>query len=84
MTINAPRPGTLMVTKIVIGRYQTRDTLEDGVRNAVRLAVHPTLNGVTGQYFNKVREGPADPQAYDIDARARLRDLGERLCQEKA
>jgi hypothetical protein len=39
----------------------------------------PALDGVTGTYFNGAREARADGQAYDADARRRLRELSERL-----
>ena len=34
---------------------------------------------MTGAYFNGTREARADAQAYDADARRRLRELSERL-----
>ena len=34
---------------------------------------------MTGKYFNGQSEARADPQAYDADARRRLRELSERL-----
>jgi hypothetical protein len=37
------------------------------------------LEGVTGRYYNGQREARAHPQAYDEEARRRLRELSERL-----
>jgi hypothetical protein len=34
---------------------------------------------VSGAYFNGTREVRADAQAYDLDARRRLRELSQRL-----
>jgi hypothetical protein len=53
--------------------------LEQGVEATWRLAADPSLDGVTGRYFNGVRKARADAQAYDADARRRLRELSERL-----
>ena len=53
--------------------------LEEGLEAAWRLVADPALEGVTGTYFNGTREARADAQAYDPDARRRLRELSERL-----
>ena len=54
-------------------------TLEKGARATLRLVVAPELAEVTGRYFDGEAESRAHPQAYDIDARRRLRELSERL-----
>ena len=46
----------------------------------IRLAVSPELEGVTGRYFDGTREGGANRQAYDVQARRRLWALSEELC----
>ena len=45
----------------------------------LRLAADAELDGVTGRYFDGQNEARAHPQAYDPDARRRLRELSERL-----
>jgi NAD(P)-dependent dehydrogenase (short-subunit alcohol dehydrogenase family) len=80
VTATALHPGTYMPTKMVIGAGTTPVTpLEDGVEATWRLAADPELEGVTGRYFFGTREARADEQAYDLDARRRLRELSERL-----
>jgi hypothetical protein len=54
-------------------------SLEEGLQATWRLAADPALDGVTGVYFNGTGEQRADAQAYDADARRRLRELSERL-----
>jgi len=71
VTVNALHPATLMPTKMVLGRFGVQSTLEDGVRNTVRLVADPTLSKVSGQYFDGDREARAHPQAYDRPARTR-------------
>jgi NAD(P)-dependent dehydrogenase (short-subunit alcohol dehydrogenase family) len=77
---NALHPGTYMPTKMVHAAGTTPATpLEDGVEATWRLAAGPSLDGTTGRYFFGTDEARADAQAYDADARRRLRELSERL-----
>jgi len=50
------------------------------VPGAPRLVADPELKGVTGRYFDGESEARAHPQAYDDDARRRLRELSKRLA----
>ena len=47
----------------------------------MRLIADPSLEGVTGEYFDGPREARADAQAYDETARRELRALSERLLR---
>jgi hypothetical protein len=68
-----------MPTKMVLhARVSAVSTLEQGIEATVRLIDAPAQE-VNGRYFNVTREARADPQAYDADARRRLRELSERL-----
>ena len=49
------------------------------MRATVRLAASSELDGVTGRYFFGEDEAEAEAQAYDPDARTRLRRLAEQL-----
>ena len=53
--------------------------LEQGVNAAQRLIADPALDRVTGRYFNGLAEAAPHPQAHDLDARQRLRELSDRL-----
>jgi NAD(P)-dependent dehydrogenase (short-subunit alcohol dehydrogenase family) len=80
VTATALHPGTYMPTKMVIAAGTRPVTpLEQGVEAMWRLAADPKLDGVTGRYFFGTGEARADKQAYDLDARRRLRELSERL-----
>jgi NAD(P)-dependent dehydrogenase (short-subunit alcohol dehydrogenase family) len=80
VTANALHPATYMPTKIVLdARGSAVSTLEEGVEATARLAADPALDGVTGRYFNGLREARADAQAYDAAARRRLWECSERL-----
>ena len=80
VTVNALHPATLMDTKMAIDTFgYTMSTVQDGVEATLRLAVAPELEGVSGRYFDRLREARADPQAYDPAARRRLWDLSAAL-----
>ncbi|MFD0684000.1 SDR family NAD(P)-dependent oxidoreductase [Actinomadura fibrosa] len=76
VTANALHPATYMPTKIVSTPIST---LEEGVRATHRLVTDPALDDVSGRFFNGLAEARADDQAYDADARARLRALSDEL-----
>jgi NAD(P)-dependent dehydrogenase (short-subunit alcohol dehydrogenase family) len=80
VTANCLHPGTYMPTKMVIAAgISPLDSLESGVRATTRLIADPELDSLSGRYFDRVHEARALPQAYDAAARARLRELSERL-----
>ncbi len=79
-TVNALHPATLMDTTMVRELFgRTQDAVEDGAAATLRLATDPALDGVTGRFFDGMRETAAHPDAYDPAARARLRALTEEL-----
>ena len=76
VTATALHPATYMPTKIVPTPISE---IAEGVEATARLAVDPALAGVTGRYFNGLREARPDPQALDPAARARLRAIADEL-----
>jgi NAD(P)-dependent dehydrogenase (short-subunit alcohol dehydrogenase family) len=76
VTSTALHPSTYMPTKIVRNPIST---LEQGVDATYRLVAEPGLEGVTGRYFDVEQETRADAQAYDAEARRRLRELSQQL-----
>jgi NAD(P)-dependent dehydrogenase (short-subunit alcohol dehydrogenase family) len=78
VTATALHPATYMPTKIVPSPIST---IAEGVAATARLAVDPELAGVTGRYYNGVREAEPDPQARDPLARARLRAIADELTR---
>jgi NAD(P)-dependent dehydrogenase (short-subunit alcohol dehydrogenase family) len=80
VTANCLHPGTYMPTKMVLASgVSPVDSLESGVQATMRLIAAPELEGVSGRYFNRLEEARAQAQADDAEARARLRELSERL-----
>ncbi len=78
MTVNALHPATYMPTNMVA---RPISTLEEGVDATVRLIEDAALAGVTGKYFDGMRETKADAQVYDPAARGKLRALSEELAR---
>lgn len=82
VTANCLHPGTFMPTKIVRATGVAPVTpLEDGVQATLRLVADPQLDGVSGRYFNGLREAQPDPRARDREARRQLRALSDQLCE---
>jgi NAD(P)-dependent dehydrogenase (short-subunit alcohol dehydrogenase family) len=78
--VNALHPSTYMNTTMVRrAGVSPMSRVEDGAEAILQLAVSPTLDGRSGLYFNVLREARANGQAYDREARAKLRALSRRL-----
>jgi NAD(P)-dependent dehydrogenase (short-subunit alcohol dehydrogenase family) len=74
-------PATYMPTKMVLdGGIAPASTIEEGVEATLRLITDERLEGISGVYFNGLREAQPDRQALDPDARRQLRELSDRLC----
>lgn len=80
MTVNALHPATHMPTKIVT---TPATPLNEGVFATVRLVVDPALEGVSGRYFEGLHESRAHSQAYEPDARWKLRALSDALIARR-
>jgi NAD(P)-dependent dehydrogenase (short-subunit alcohol dehydrogenase family) len=85
VTATCLHPGTYMPTKMVLeAGISPVDSLESGVEATLRLVADPGLDGVSGKYFERMREAHAHAQAYDADARRRLRELSADLVELSA
>jgi NAD(P)-dependent dehydrogenase (short-subunit alcohol dehydrogenase family) len=81
VTVNCLHPGTFMPTKMVRAAGVTPVTpLQRGVEATLRLVADPDLDGVSGRYFDGLREAEPHPQARDPHARRQLRELSDQLC----
>ena len=73
ITVNSLHPATYMPTKMVLREIgHSIDGLDVGVAATHRLITSVDLDGVTGRFFDRMREARADSQAYDIGARTEL------------
>jgi NAD(P)-dependent dehydrogenase (short-subunit alcohol dehydrogenase family) len=77
VTVNALHPATFMDTRMVErAGIEPRSTVDEGADAVMQLI---TEDVGTGGYFNGLRPARANAQAYDEDARRRLRELSEEL-----
>jgi NAD(P)-dependent dehydrogenase (short-subunit alcohol dehydrogenase family) len=76
VAVNCLHPATFMDTTMVrLSGVQPISTVEEGGAAILQLVMSPTLEGASGLYFSGMRESRADPQAYDANARKKLRAL---------
>ncbi|QFZ18977.1 SDR family NAD(P)-dependent oxidoreductase [Saccharothrix syringae] len=77
--VNTLHPATYMATTMVReSGTEPCSTVAEGGDATLRLITGPASE-LTGRYYNGVREERAHDQAYDPDARRRLRELSDRL-----
>jgi NAD(P)-dependent dehydrogenase (short-subunit alcohol dehydrogenase family) len=80
VTVNALHPASLMPTKLVLeAGWSVMSTVEEGLEATMQLVVDPALDGVSGKYFDGLREAKANAQAYDLEVRRQLAELTESL-----
>jgi NAD(P)-dependent dehydrogenase (short-subunit alcohol dehydrogenase family) len=76
VTANALHPASLMPTKLVLeAGWSVMSTVEEGLEATMQLVEDPALDGVTGKYFDGLREAKANAQAYDLEVRCELAKL---------
>jgi NAD(P)-dependent dehydrogenase (short-subunit alcohol dehydrogenase family) len=82
VTVNSLHPARSMNTaRVINGGFQPLSSVEEGAEATMQLAVSPALVGRSGLYFNGLNEARANAQAYDVEARARLRALSFELAR---
>jgi NAD(P)-dependent dehydrogenase (short-subunit alcohol dehydrogenase family) len=80
VTVSCLHPATFMNTNMVIeSGYLPTSSVEEGADAILHLATSAELEGKTGLYFDGQRPARANAQAYDGEARRRLRELSMRL-----
>ena len=80
VTVNSLHPATYMNTTMVrAGGITPISTVEQGGAAILRLATGDDVAGKSGLFFNGMQEAKANPQAYDVSARQRLRALSLEL-----
>jgi NAD(P)-dependent dehydrogenase (short-subunit alcohol dehydrogenase family) len=80
VTVNCLHPATYMDTTMVrLSGNRPISTVEEGGDAILQLIRSPALEGRSGLHFNGLRESRANAQAYDAEARKRLRALSFEL-----
>jgi NAD(P)-dependent dehydrogenase (short-subunit alcohol dehydrogenase family) len=78
VTVTALHPATLMDTNMVrAAGMAPRATVEEGADAVMQLVTSATVE--SGQYFSGMRPARANDQAYDAEARRRLRSLSREM-----
>jgi NAD(P)-dependent dehydrogenase (short-subunit alcohol dehydrogenase family) len=76
VTVNSLHPATYMNTTMVRqGGITPISTVEQGGEAILHLATGDDMAGKSGLFFNGMYEAQANPQAYDLTARKKLRAL---------
>lgn len=79
VTVVALHPATLMDTPMVRSAgVRPRSAVAEGADAVINLVTSPDIE--SGTYFDGLQPARAHPQAYDSEARARLRALGRELA----
>jgi NAD(P)-dependent dehydrogenase (short-subunit alcohol dehydrogenase family) len=82
VTVNSLHPATYMNTTMVReGGITPVSTVEQGGEAILHLAVGDDVDGKSGLFFNGMHEARANPQAYDVTAREKLRALSLELTR---
>jgi NAD(P)-dependent dehydrogenase (short-subunit alcohol dehydrogenase family) len=80
VTVNSLHPATYMNTTMVrAGGVAPISTVDEGGAAILHLVSGDDVAGKSGLFFNGMHEMKANPQAYDAQARARLRELSLKL-----
>jgi NAD(P)-dependent dehydrogenase (short-subunit alcohol dehydrogenase family) len=80
ITVNSLHPATYMNTTMVrAGGITPMSTVAQGGAAILHLVEGDDVAGKSGLFFNGMNEARANPQAYDADARKRLRTLSLEL-----
>ena len=80
VTVNALHPATYMDTTMVTEAGITpHSSVRDGLDATMRLVTDDAFATATGTYFQGTRRTDPHPQARDAEARARLREVTDRL-----
>lgn len=80
VTVNALHPATFMDTTMVQdAEIRALSTVEEGAAASLRLIIGAASETLTGCYFNGQRKARANDQAYDTQARRRLRQISDEL-----
>jgi NAD(P)-dependent dehydrogenase (short-subunit alcohol dehydrogenase family) len=78
VAVNCLHPGSLLDTKMVRENFgQPHGTVEEGIRAEIFAATAPEIEGMSGEYFDRMQRARAHPQAYDARARQRLWQVSE-------
>jgi NAD(P)-dependent dehydrogenase (short-subunit alcohol dehydrogenase family) len=80
VTVHVLHPATFMNTNMVRQFGTPMSTVEEGADAILKQAIGPEMGGRSGLFFNGQREAQADSQAYNAEARSKLKTLSLELA----
>jgi NAD(P)-dependent dehydrogenase (short-subunit alcohol dehydrogenase family) len=79
VTVNAVHPAIYMATSMVLNRGGTpMATIDEGADPVMQVIMSPAAG--SGNYYRQATNARANAQAYDVEARRRLRELSMQLA----
>jgi NAD(P)-dependent dehydrogenase (short-subunit alcohol dehydrogenase family) len=79
VTVNAVHPAIYMATSMVLNRGGTpMATIDEGADPVMQVIMSPAAG--SGNYYRQATNARANAQAYDVEARRRLRELSKQLA----
>jgi NAD(P)-dependent dehydrogenase (short-subunit alcohol dehydrogenase family) len=79
VTVNCLHPGVVETKLLRTGFSMQGTTLENGVQTSLFLATSPSVEGVTGKYFDDCREVAPSPVSLDAAERRRFMDVTDKM-----
>jgi NAD(P)-dependent dehydrogenase (short-subunit alcohol dehydrogenase family) len=81
VTSNVLHPGIITTKLLWTGFQSTANDIAEGAKTSMHLAIAPELEGVTGKYFEPVREMPSADITYDAKTQAALWQISEDMLK---
>lgn len=83
IVVNAIHPATLMDTNMVDDHFgSSQSTVEEGLDAVLHLSTSEDLEEVTGEFFDGKSHSKALSQAYDKEAREKLKNITENILDK--
>lgn len=80
VTVNSLHPATYMPTKMVLDSIgYSIDSIDTGLNATLRLVQDPTMNGITGRFYDRTSDHQAAADAYLADVQQHLWRVSEEL-----
>jgi NAD(P)-dependent dehydrogenase (short-subunit alcohol dehydrogenase family) len=79
VTVNCLHPGVVETKLLRTGFNMQGTSLENGVQTSLFLATSPSVEGVTGKYFDDCREVVPSPVSLDAAERRQFMDVTNKM-----
>jgi NAD(P)-dependent dehydrogenase (short-subunit alcohol dehydrogenase family) len=83
VTSNVLHPGIITTKLLWAGFQSTANDIAESARTSIHLATAPELEGMTGKYFEPVREMPSAGITYDKPTQEELWRISEKMVSSQ-